>query len=295
MTTPKIATPLSRKAVLVAVNISQWGARKLDRKVTRETNEKYHASQDAGRYNKLLIEQEHLAEITGIISKARALHYKLTLPWVDKGPRILPNVLFSKFAEEFRELKREFEVAADKFARGYPDFVEERKGKINGLFNPKDYPAQSEIRSKFDLDHQIVAFPDEQDFRADLDEDTLDDIRAELARTSGGVVDNTLKAAAAEIIEKVGHMSEKLAEYKNGPEGEKRFFSGSLVENVRELAGLLPAFNLTNDPNLAHITNRILKELCVEDAKELRKNDEARATVQKSADEIVAEVGKFFG
>lgn len=295
MTTPKIATPLSRKAVLVSVNISQWSARKLDRKVTNETNEKYHASEDAGRYNKLLIDKRHLAEINGIVSKARALHYKMTRPWADDGPRILPNALFSKFADEFRELKRDMERAADAFERGYLSFIEERKRKINGLFDPQDYPPADEIRAKFNLDHRIMPLPDEEDFRADLDADTVADIKAEMARTSGNVLDDAMKATAAEIVEKVGHMSTKLKEYKTGTDGKKKFFLDSLVENVRELAELLPAFNLSNDPNLAHITNRIARELCVEDAKDLRQNDEARATVQKSADEIVAEVGKFFG
>ena len=60
------------------------------------------------------------------------------------------------------------------------------------------------------------------------------------------------------------------------------------------MARLLPAFNLTNDPEMAKIINRIVKELCVEDADVLRKNDLAREIVQKSADEIVAEVEKFF-
>jgi hypothetical protein len=58
----KIATPLSRKATLVSVNVSQWTARRLDRKVTDEVNRQHNAAKDAGRYNKLLIEAEHLKE-----------------------------------------------------------------------------------------------------------------------------------------------------------------------------------------------------------------------------------------
>jgi hypothetical protein len=57
---------------------------------------------------------------------------------------------------------------------------------------------------------------------------------------------------------------------------------------------LLPAFNLANDPKLTAITLRIQKELCAEDASVLRKNDDARLSVQKSADEIVAAVSGMF-
>ena len=44
----KIATPLSRKALLVSVTISEWTARKLDKKVTDEINRKHGAANDAG-------------------------------------------------------------------------------------------------------------------------------------------------------------------------------------------------------------------------------------------------------
>src|SRR5215471_17281477 len=114
-TTHKIASPLSRKATLVAVQISQWTARKLDRRVTDEVNESHGAAKDAGRYNKLLIEAKRLERINSLVAAARTLHYTLTKPWADEGLRILPNVLHEKFANEFRKLKREFDLAADEF------------------------------------------------------------------------------------------------------------------------------------------------------------------------------------
>src|SRR5262252_3596972 len=177
--TKKIDTPLARKAVLVSVSISQWTARKLDKRVTDKVNREHNAADDAGRYNKLLIEQKRLAEINTLVSKARSLHYDLTRPWADEGPRILPNALYAKFAEKFREIKREFERAADAFARGYPDFVEERRRALNGLFRADDYPSPAAIREKFKLEMTVTTFPDAEDFRADLDEDTLADIRDE--------------------------------------------------------------------------------------------------------------------
>ena len=298
MSNAKIAKPLSRKAVLVAVNISQWTARKLDKKVTDETNQRHNATKDAGRYNKLLIEKRHLEELQGLVSKARSLHYKMTRPWADEGPRILANVLFSKFSDEFRTLKREFAIAADRFADAYPSFIEERERSLNGLFNASDYPAASEIRSKFNLDLTVLPFPDADDFRSDLDDDTVEEIRTQLRSTSASVVDNAMKHTAQQIIDTVGRMATKLAEYKaSGGKGDpaEGVFRDSLVENVRELAELLPAFNLTEDPNLDAITTRIQKELCAEDAKELRENDVVRAGVQKSADEIVAAVSHLFG
>ena len=125
---------------------------------------------------------------------------------------------------------------------------------------------------------------------------TLMRTEAQLARTemSEKVIDDAMKHTANQIIELVGHMAEKLKEYGTAKKGERKFFMDSLVDNVRELVELLPAFNLTNNPKLDQIAKRMAKELCAEDAQALRENEAARKAVAKSADEIVAEVGKFF-
>jgi hypothetical protein len=296
MNAMNITTPLSRKAVLVAVNISQWTARKLDRKVTDETNAKYNAADDAGRYNKLLVAKEHLAELTNMVSKARALHYSMTRPWADEGPRILPNALFGKFSDEFRTLKRDFNEAADRFAAAYPGFVAERKKALNGLYNEADYPSAEDIRSKFNLELTILPFPDAADFRSELDDDTVAEIREQLQIRTSSVIDNAMKHTVEQIADTVGRMAERLKAYDERKPGEKAgFFRDSLVENVRELADLLPAFNLTNDARLTAITERIKAELCTEDAADLRENEGARKSVQKSADDIVAAVSGLFG
>lgn len=293
----KIATPLSRKTVLVSVRISQWTARKLDREITAETNRRHNASKDAGRYNKLLIEAERMAELQGLVSTARQLHYTMTRPWADEGARILPNALYSKFTDEFRVLKRKFADAADRFCADYPRFIEERKAALNGAFKASDYPSVQDIRGKFRLELAVLPFPNAADFRSDLDDDTVADIKREITETSDKVIDDAMKHTFTQIAELVGHMATKLNEQtaKGKKKGERKFYMDSLVENVRDLAELLPAFNLTNDPKLTVITKRIQSELCVEDAKELRKNDEAAKIVAKSADEIVAEVSKFLG
>jgi Protein of unknown function (DUF3150) len=292
----KIASPLSRKATLVSVDISQWTARKLDKRVTEKVNRDHHAATDAGRYHKLLIEAKRLEAINSLVAQARKLHYTMTKPWADEGLRILPNKLHEKFAAEFRKLKREFDQAADEFCRDYPKFVEERRKALNGLFNAADYPPASEIRSKFRLSTKTFPLPESDDFRSDvLDADTVEDIKRELAETNETVLADAMKHTAKQITEVVGHMAAKLKDYKKKGASSRSFFSHSLVNNVRELADLLPAFNLDDDPNLTAIADRIKKELCAEDAETLRHDDNVRKSVAKSADDILRDVESLLG
>ena len=71
---------LSQKAVLASLNISQWSARKLDKKVTEEIRARNHAEPHAGRYNKLLIAREGLQKVQHAAGEARTFHYAMTQP-----------------------------------------------------------------------------------------------------------------------------------------------------------------------------------------------------------------------
>ena len=98
------------------------------------------------------------------------------------------------------------------------------------------------------------------------------------------------------IISLVWVMSERLAAFSNKKEGERGgYFKDTLVENVRELAELLPAFNFNNDPAFDALAKRIKNELCVEDAKALREHADVRETVKKSADDILKDVESLLG
>jgi len=290
----KIKSPLSRKATLVAVAISQWTGRKLDKRITDEVNSSHGAAADAGRYNKLLLEKKRLAKINSVVSQARELHYRLTKPWADQGGlRILPNKLHKQFTDEFRKLKRDFEDAVDEFCADYPEAIEERKRALNGLFNEADYPSPKDIRSKFSLDTTTSSVPDKDDFRSEgLDEATIEDIKRELETSSAKILDAAMLDSFEQMKKVVGHMAEKLKAYKTDGGG---FFTDSLVGNVRELVELLPSFNLTDDPAFDALTAKIARELCAEEPKTLRDNDELRADVAKSADDILKEIDGLLG
>src|SRR4051812_14501799 len=245
----KFSTPLARKALLVGVTISQWTARKNDRRAGRQVIRSNRASEDAGNFNKLLIAKERLAEVEGLVNKSRDALYRYTQPWVDNGPRILPNALYARFCDEYRGLKREFTEAVDRFVENYPAYIQERRRTLGGLFDEEVYPAPDKIGSRFRMDLVVLPFPDAADFRSELDHDTIEEIQAQLQTTTSRVVDHAMQNVAREIAERVGHMAERLAGYQPATRetNASGVFRDSLILKVRELAELLPAFNLTED------------------------------------------------
>lgn len=302
---------LASKAMLASLNISQWSARRLDRQVTQEVNESHNAVADAGRYNKLLVAKSAIDPIQKVASEARLYHIKMTQPWGSDGSRILPAALYLEYTDHLAKLKKDFEKEVDRFAHNYPAHIELRKAELNGLFRSADYPDPEQVKDLFGFNHAFLPCPDANDFRVDLAKEHADDIRASIEERMKEALDEAMKEPVRRIVEVVGRMVErlkpveasgaglpavankntKLAKVANGR--TTTIFRNSLVDNVRELVTLLPAFNLTNNPALTDLTNRIERELCAEDAEVLRENEQVRHSVAASAEQILEDAKAF--
>lgn len=286
---------LSSKAMLARLRICQWSATRLDKSVTREINESHNASADAGRYNKRLVGKAALSKIQTIASEARSEHYKRTLPWSDEGQRLLSSAGFIDYSEKMRAIRDAFESAVDEFITGYPEFVGQARRDLNGLFNESDYPAAVDIRARFKLEFSFQNCPDAGDFRVDLGAAQVAEIQADMEARAREALNAATKDVWQRVADAVGHMSAKLREYKPGADGKRAdgVFRDSLVDNVRELVGLLPSLNIAGDHGLAAIADRMRQELCADDAKALRDNAGARESVANAAESILADVSAY--
>ena len=282
---------INQKAMLAGVKIQVWSARKLDRKVTDDTNRAHNAQADAGRYNKALISKDALAEIVAISNRARKEHYARTLPWADNGNRILSASGYADFANIMRELGDEFDAAVRKFLANYDAFVADARIRLNGMFDASDYPASDEIARRFSFKKQIWPMPDASDFRVDLSAGESDRVRAEIAAEFDSAMQMAMRDVFERIADCVGKMSEKLKPTAGDAKAE--IFRDSMVGNIRELVGLLPSLNVTCNATLDRIGQRMERELCRYEPDALRDDKQARQDTKTAADEILAEIADF--
>ena len=281
---------ITEKAMLAGVKISVWSARKLDKRVTDETNIAHNAAADAGRYNKALLSKDALAEIVTISGRARKEHYARTLPWADNGNRILSSAGYADFARVMRDLGAEFDAAVDKFVDGYESYVADARVRLNGMFDASDYPDAREIRRKFSFKRQIWPMPDASDFRVDLSAGEASRIRDDIQAEFDAALQMAMRDVFERIADHVGKMAERLSTYTGAP-GEKMY--ESVVGNVRDLVALLPSLNITGDATLARIGERMTKELCRYDVDALKDDATVRRATADAAAEILKEVSDF--
>jgi hypothetical protein len=280
---------LAKKAILVSLNISHWKARKHDKRVTDKVNAEHHAKADAGRYNKLILPKDAIDPVEKIVGRARAYHIAHTLPWCGDA-RLLSVREYEEYAKAMLEFESEFNAAKRTFLKNYESFVAQRRIDLNGMFNEKDYP--SNVEGKFSFGITPMPFADASDLRIELADAHAEGIRAEIEKAVNAAHRDAMNEPLRRVLEAVGHMAERLTVYKPGDKGVRASgtFKDSLVENVLEIADLLPTLNIAENPELDRLAADLKAKLCVEDAKTLRDNDDVRAAVKADAAAILARV-----
>lgn len=239
---------LSHKTILVNIKISQWGARKLDKKITAEVNQN-HKTTDAGRFNKILIDPKHLKELSQIATELREFHYENTLPWADSGDRLLTNANFFSYTEKLMELKNRFENARRKFVAHYPTMVSEARERLNGLFIERDYPKVSEIEDKFDIKNTFMPVPEVDDIRIGLSANDVSMIKEKVQAELSERYVEAQKDIYKRMVDQLQKMRDRLSD-------TEAVFRDSLFQNLLDLVNLLPKLNITGD--------KAIDELCAE-------------------------------
>ena len=289
---PEQGAAIHGRAVLVSLRISTWLARKYDRKVSHEVNEQKGAEKDAGRYNKHLFggrkeAEAHQAVITAC-GQARALHYTHTLPWSNEGQRLLPNANYMEHTAQMRAAREDFERRVAAFVAGYPAMRERAKVLLNGLFNERDYPHVSQIAHKFSFEVDYLPLPAQGDFR--LDGLPLDRI-AEMERQVQASVQRATEQAMRDAWNRLYEVAAKFYE-RCGADGAPK---QPLVDGGREVVAVLARLNVTGDPELGRMIERLDRELLQHDAETLRYRNGLKADTQRRAAEIMASMQGLVG
>jgi|KBSSwiStaDraftv2_1062776.scaffolds.fasta_scaffold03732_18 hypothetical protein len=281
---------LGSRAMLVSLTISHWTARKLDKRVTNETNQRHNAASDAGRYNKALVDKKALAPILSVINEARAQYFAYTLPWHDGGHRLLPAKAFAKFSDKMRNLRWDFEREVAAFVAAYPQHIDRARATLGDIFNEVDYPAADDLVGKFAFDTSIMPMPVADDFRVSLSDDLLAGVRTAIASEIEAKTKTAHNDLVGRVTEVVGTMAEKLKAYD--PALGVGIFRDSLVGNVAKLADLLPELNVTDDSNIDALA-AALKSISDVDADDLRGDKALRDSTANEAARL-AELAKTY-
>lgn len=278
---------LTDRALLVHLTVSQWTARKYDKRASKEVTTAHGAASAAGRFNKSLLPMnDKLENIHKKTTFIRTKYYDNTLPWGLDGTMMLPTANYLSFMSDFRKEKGEWEQLVQEFLDEYDQMKLDAQRILGSLYDPADYPTALELRHKFKMDMAVFPVPS-ADFRVAIGSEELTRIQQDVERRVKEAEQAALKDVWNRLYERVKHIAEKLAD-------PKAIFRDSMIENAKEICALLPRLNFADDPNLEAMRQQVEASL-IKHPDALRNDPDLRRDTAATAKEIMDKMGAFMG
>jgi hypothetical protein len=278
---------LSDRALLVQLSVSQWTARKYDKKVTNEVATAHGTTTAAGRYNKSLLPMnDYLDRVHKKTTHIRTKFYENTLPWGIEGTMMLPTSNYLQFMTDFRKEKGEWQYLVDQFVGNYDQLRLDAKRLLGSLYDDADYPDETDVARKFKMDMAIFPVPN-TDFRVAIASDELTRIQQDVEKRIADAQTTAMKEVWDRLYDRVKHMAEKLAD-------PKAIFRDTMVENTKELCALLPRLNFMDDPNLEQLRQQVEASL-LKHPEALRNDPDLRRDTAAEAKAIMDKMSVFMG
>lgn len=277
---------ISNAAMLVELNISVWTANKIDKDASRKVADDNRASSDAGQFRKNLMAGSHLRkEIADYAAGCRLWHNTRTMPWADRGPRLLPTSLFFDYKTEANARQAYFMNKREQFGREYPNLQRTAQNYLGDLYDPLDYPSLEEVMAKFDFRLVFSPVPDAGDFRIDLPAQELVAMQEQYQAQADERVASAMQDQWDKLHKLVSGMSDKLVEPEDGE--DKRRWHDTFITNAQEMCQMLTHLNVTRDPKLEEARRGLERAIAGVEIDDIKADVDVREDVKGKLDAIL--------
>lgn len=213
------------------------------------------------------------------------LHMETTLPWVDRGPRMIRNDQYLDYMHGMRNAIAEVDALRRPVVKDWQALVDEDIA-FRGAGSVADYPSIEDVGNRLSFDVQVMPLPTVSDFRVDVDDETRRGLERALEDAEGVARRDVMQR----MLEPLQRASEKLAV----PIGEDgAIFRDSLLENMRTGVEQARRLDVSDDPDLAALIDEIQQQIDAVTAspQSLRTVQKARDDARSRIDDILARVG----
>jgi hypothetical protein len=279
---------IASSSVLVELNIGVWTAAVTSRKITEEVLIANGAmSADAGKFRKNLMAGSNLRkDIADFAASCRMWHHVRTLPWADRGSRLLPTSLFLEYKAELDKRKAQFDHMVAHFEREYPALCAAAPMHLGSMYDPSEYPSVDEMRSKFGFRVAYMPLPEAGDFRLDVATEELEKLRKQYDAALETRLSEAMSSQWDRLHTMITGMVNKLAE----PEVEsdvKRRWHDTFITNASDLCGLLGHLNVAKDAKLEEARCKLQDAIRYVSLDEIKESAAVRADVKLRLDNIL--------
>lgn len=285
---------LSDKAVLVKLTIRRAALTRRDHGLTA-TLQAQENDKSLTVLTKLFRNRESpINQIMAKYGEVYAYHKKNTLPYVDAGPRILPNDLYFEYTQEMKHRIASVDTMLDTYMPVYDqlvldDVMYRNSGHAAGRANVDEYPSADDFRRSMSAEIRFQPMPDASHFLFDLSEDDL----ASFAVAEQEAAAQANADAINRMLKPMGALVNRLVEYQGG---QKERFHNSLIDNVIEGCDMAKKLAINPTPELlAEIEGiKTLAGSILDTVEVVKGSANARAKAKADLDAVANKLAGFY-
>mgnify|MGYP003633467717 FL=1 len=252
------APSISSAAMTVDFNASVWTARKKDHRASAEITHANYADRGVANVTKnLLGDCEELKAVQKFAANTRNIHYSMTMPWSDNGARLLTTAQYFKYNEVMTDLQNEFHRLVDEFLTAYDKTIEnaaELQVKLGAMWNADEYPTRAALEDKFGFRINYVPLPDSGDFRLDIGNEAMDQIKTQYEEHYTTAVNAAMKDIWQKLHDNLTTLARQLGVNEEG-KGNKLY--DTVFDRALELTEMLGTCNVTGDSQMEAMRQRL--------------------------------------
>lgn len=206
----------------------------------------------------------------------------LPFPGMQRGVRLIPNDLLDEVDKELLAHIEKRKELIDDVVKIYDQMKEEAKSFLGDLYNPADYLPVDEFRSRFKFSYNYLDFTVAQKI-IELNKDIALREQQKMASNIEDATQSIVLYMRKQTQELVAHLADKLG---TKPDGSKKIFRDSSVENLKEFISTFKALNIAEDVELEKLIEQMRKMTEGISPDKLRTDDALRSSIQNSFEKM---------
>lgn len=278
---------ISASAVLVKLSISTWGANVIDRVQTDRVLAVNNATGNAGKFSKnLMAGTQKVKELNDFATMCRTENNRLTLPWEDRGNRLLPTSMFLDYKTKMNDCRNRFMQMRGDIAYNYDALRQTARNYLGDMYDEADYPTVDEVLSKYGWQMVFSPVPDAGHFFLDIPANELEEVKQSLHKENDARLNDAARTAWDRLHATLQGMAEKL---QDNADGKAKRWHDSFVTNVSDMCDLLTHLNITKDPELERARQMLQQSVYGVKVDTLKVSPTARENLKDKVDNILKE------
>lgn len=282
-TVTNVANELRQTMGAVKLSFSWLGTqRKLSDAQTQQAANTFEASTELLTASKRLIDTKNTTyrELTAIKSQAASYWRSMTLPYPQEGVRLIKQSDIAAFEAKMCEFRDSLAAAAAKLQLEYETLKDAARVKLGALYNPQDYPPSLEGVFGITWEYPPVEAPN---YLVTFNPELYAQEQRRVQNRFESAVMLAEEAFAEKLEELVSHLIERLTD---APDGTKKTFKASAIENFREFYENFQRMNVRSNEELERLIRQASDLVGGVDVKELRTNDSVRQNLSAQMSEV---------